>query len=80
VFDDIFLRLGMDAGVRGDVHAMVSLTIQHAGALAYLGHKDDARAHISGMLGRPEFFQYKRRMIDRALHSPTYTPEGPVLL
>jgi hypothetical protein len=78
--DDIFLRLGMDAGVRGDVHAMVSLTIQHAAAMAYLGQKDEARAHISAMLGRPEFFQYRKRMIERAIRSPTYTPEGPVLL
>jgi hypothetical protein len=80
VYDDIFARLGVDAGNRSDVHAMVSLSIQHAGALAYLGHKDEARAHISGMLGRPEFFPFRRRMIERALKSPTYTPEGPVYL
>jgi len=79
-YDEIFLKLGMDAGVRGDVHTMVSLTIQHAASMAYLGHKEEARAHISSMLGRPEYFQYRQRMIERALHSPTYTPEGPVLL
>jgi hypothetical protein len=79
-YDDIFLKLGMDAGVRGDVHTIVSLSIQHAGALAYLGYKDEARVHISSMLGRPELFQYRQRMIERALRSPTYTPEGPVLL
>jgi hypothetical protein len=79
-YDDIFTRLGVDAGARSDVHAMVSLTIQHAGAMAYLGHKDEAREHISAMLGRPEFFNFRRRMIERALISPTYTPEGPVAL
>jgi hypothetical protein len=79
-FDDIFLKLSMDAGVRGDTHAMVSLTIQHAGSMAYLGYKDDASAHISTLLGRPELFQYRDRMILRALRSPTYTPEGPILL
>lgn len=79
-FDDIFLRLGVDAGVRSDVHAMVSLTIQHAASMAYLGYTAEAREHIAGLLGRPEFFPFRRRMIERALHSPTYTPEGPVLL
>jgi hypothetical protein len=79
-FDEIFLALSIDAGVRSDVHTMVSLTIQHAGALAYLGHKAEAREHIASMLGRPEFFPFRERMIQRALHSPTYTPEGPIVL
>ncbi len=79
-FDDIFLKLSIDAGVRSDVHTMVSLTIQHAGALAYLGHKAEAREHIAAMLGRPEFFEFRERMIQRALTSPTYTPEGPIVL
>jgi hypothetical protein len=79
-FDDAFLKLGIDAGVRSDVHAMVSLTIQHAAALAYLGFKDEAREHIASMLGRPEFFPFRERFIEPALRSPTYTPEGPVRL
>jgi hypothetical protein len=79
-FDEIFMKLEMDAGARGDTHAMVSLTIQHAGSMAYLGYKDDASAHIAGLLGRPEMFQYRARMIQGALRSPTYTPEGPILL
>jgi len=78
--DDAFLKLGIDAGVRSDVHAMVCLTIQHAGALAYIGHLDDAREHIAAMLGRPEFFSFRRRFIEPALRSPTYRPEGAVLL
>jgi hypothetical protein len=48
--------------------------------MAYLGYKEDAATHISGLLGRPELFQYRDRMILRALRSPTYTPEGPILL
>jgi hypothetical protein len=79
-FDDIFTRLGVDAGVRSDVHAMVSLTIQHAAALAYLGHTDEARERIAAMQGRAEFTPFRARMIDRALRSPTYRPDGPVLL
>jgi hypothetical protein len=79
-FDDTFLKLGIDAGVRSDVHAMVSLTIQHAGALAYIGLLDEAREHIAGMLGRPEFFPFRARFIAPALESPTYTPDGPIRL
>ena len=79
-FDDVFMKLGVDAGVRSDVHAMVCLTIQHAGALAYLGMKDEARQHIANMLGRPEFFPFRARFIDQALVSPTYTPDGPINL
>ncbi len=79
-FDDVFARLGIDAGQRSDVRSMVALTIQHAGALAYLGLKDEARAHIAGMRTRPEFAPFRQRFIDPALRSPTYTPEGPVLL
>ena len=60
VFDDLFLRLGIDAGDRGDVHAMVSLAIQHAGAMAYLGRLDEARAHIASLLGRPELVALSR--------------------
>jgi hypothetical protein len=79
-FDDLFLRLGIDAGDRGDVHAIVSLAIQHAGAMAYLGLLDDARTHIASLLGRPELARYRTRFIEPALHSPTYTPDGPILL
>jgi hypothetical protein len=79
-FDDIFLRLGVDAGVRSDVHSMVSLTIQHAGALAYIGHKGEARDHIAAMRSRPEFARFRARFIDPALTAPTYGPDGPIRL
>ena len=79
-FDDLFMRASIEAGERSDVHAIVALTIQHAGALAYLGLLDEARAHISAMLGRPELYSYRQRFIGPALHSPTYTPEGPIYL
>ncbi|HEX6026576.1 MAG TPA: hypothetical protein VFZ00_31555 [Solirubrobacter sp.] len=79
-FDDLFLRLSIDAGERSDVHSIVSLTIQHAGAMAYLGRLDEAREHIAAMLGRPELFPYRRRFTEPALRSPTYTPEGPIYL
>ena len=77
-FDDLFLAALIDAGERSDVHAIVALTIQHAGSMAYLGHLEEARAHVAAMLGRPELFPYRRRFIEPALRSPTYTPEGPI--
>ncbi|WP_028065379.1 tetratricopeptide repeat protein [Solirubrobacter soli] len=79
-FDDLFMRALIDAGERSDVHAMVALTIQHAGAMAYLGMKAEAKQYISGMLTRPEFFPFRRRMIERALVAPTYSPEGAITL
>jgi hypothetical protein len=74
------MRAGIDAGERSDMHAVVALTIQHAGAMAYLGQKDEARQHIGAMLARPELYPFRRRFIERALRSPTYTPEGSIML
>jgi hypothetical protein len=48
--------------------------------MAYLGRLDDARAHVASLLGRPEFARYRARFIEPALRSPTYTPDGPILL
>jgi hypothetical protein len=79
-FEELFMHALIDAGARSDVHAMVSLTIQSAAALAYIGLKKEARRHISGMLGRPEFYAFRQRFIEPALRSPTYTPDGPLLL
>jgi hypothetical protein len=79
-FDDLFMRALIDAGERSDIHAITALTIQHAGAMAYLGMKAEAKQHIASMLSRPELFAFRRRMIEPALRSPTYTPEGPVLI
>ena len=58
-FDDLFLRCGIDAGERSDMHAIVALTIQHAGAMAYLGLIDEARAHIAGDARAPRAFPYR---------------------
>jgi hypothetical protein len=79
-FDDLFMRALIDAGERSDVHAIVALTIQHAGAMAYLGHKEEAKQHVAAMLARPELFPYRGRFIEPALESPTYTPEAPIYL
>lgn len=79
-FDKLFSTLLVDAGVRSDNHSMVAQTIQHAAALAYIGHKDEARSRIAAMRGRPELAQFRTRFVESALRSPTYTPEGPVTL
>ncbi len=79
-FDDLFMRALIDAGERSDMHAVVALTIQHAGAMAYVGMKTEAKQHIAAMLSRPELFPFRRRFIEPALRSPTYTPEGALLI
>lgn len=79
-FDEQYGRLLTDAGNRRDVHAIVALTIQHAGALAYLGEREEAKARIAALRERPEMNAYRPRMIDPALISPTYAPEGPIML
>ena len=80
-FDEIFGRLLVDAGERSDIHSMVALTIQHAGALAYVGLVDEARERIAAMLGRTELAGFRTRFIEPALRSPTYLPDGsPVAL
>jgi hypothetical protein len=78
-FAELFGRLLADAGWRGDPHGTIALSIQHAGALATMGYKDEARARIAALLDRPEHSWYAG-YIRRALASPTYTPEGPITL
>jgi hypothetical protein len=78
--DDIFLHLGVEAGERSDLRGAMVLAIQHAAALAYIGHKDEAAEYISSLRARPEYARFRQRFLDPALRSPTYTPEGPILL
>jgi hypothetical protein len=56
------------------------LSIQHAAALAYIGHKDEAAEYIASLRTRPEYARFRQRFLDPALRTPTYTPEGPILL
>lgn len=78
--DRVFSAALTDAGNRGDTHGIVAHTIQHAAALAYLGRRDEARERIAAMRSRPEFASLRERFIERAIVSPTYTPEGPITL
>jgi hypothetical protein len=78
-FAALFARLLGDAGRRSDAHSTIALTIQHAGALATIGFKDEARSRIAALLERPENHWYSG-IIQEALASPTYTPEGEVTL
>jgi hypothetical protein len=79
-FDELFMHALIAAGERSDLHAIVALTIQHAGAMAYLDLKAEAKQQITAMLGRAELFPYRRRFIEPAINSPTYTPEGPIYI
>jgi hypothetical protein len=42
--------------------------------------KAEAKELVSSMLGRAELFPYRRRFIEPAIKSPTYTPEGPIYI
>lgn len=79
-FDDLYTDALLAAGERADMQAIVTLTIHHAGALAVLGHREEAYDYIRPMLARPELFAFRRRFIEPALRSPTYMPEGEILL
>jgi hypothetical protein len=78
-FADLYRGLLHNAGDRNDVHSIVALHIQHAGALAHMGLLAEAKAQIEPLLDRPELFRFDW-LIREALGSPTYTPDGPIEL
>ncbi len=74
-FDALFVRLLADAAGRNDEEALICHYIQHAGALACVGNREEAKALLtvlanSGVPGR--FLP----LVRLALHSPTYVPDG----
>lgn len=72
-------RAAREARNRGDVRGWVIASIQTAGAHAYCGDSDRARVLLNELKENPEAYLYAD-LIEAALHSPTYRPEGPVLL
>jgi hypothetical protein len=78
-FDALFDTLLAQAGARGDMHGIAALATQRAAAYAYIGLVDEARAAIDGLLARPELIA-ERDYLLRARRSPTYRPEGPIML
>jgi hypothetical protein len=78
--DDLFGRLLEETGRRGEVRGAMVLGIQHAAAIAYIGEKDEAKHRIQELGDRPEYAAFRKRFIEPALKSPTYTPDGPLVL
>lgn len=77
--DTIFGELLKGAFALSDSYLLLNYQLQHAGAIAYLGNKDEAQDKIIKLLYRPEFTQY-RGWILASLNTPTYTPEGQISL
>jgi hypothetical protein len=76
---EVFDRLIEEATFRHDYFAAVRHTLQKAGALAYVGNKRRAREIIAA-LERKRWAAGHRSVIAAASESPTYSPDGRVLL
>ncbi len=78
--DCLFTELLLADQWRNDVAAMVSHTLQHGAALAYMNYFKEAQVKISSLLTQP-WGQPHRALIEAALQQPTYRADGsPVLL
>ena len=60
---------------RDDVHGVVFATMQKAAALAYIGKKEEAKQVLLN-LRDTSWARSFQECINRALHSPTYYPDG----
>jgi hypothetical protein len=78
-FAHVFQALERQARDRSDARAMVSLPLQHAAALAYIGETEEARAMIDA-LARKSHAKAHLEMIRDARRSPTYRPDGQEIL
>jgi hypothetical protein len=78
--DALFGALLEETGLRGELRGAMVLNIQHAAAIAYLGETEEAKRRIQALSDRPEYAVFRERFLDRALVSPTYTPEGALVL
>jgi hypothetical protein len=72
-------RAEEDAARRDDLYGVLAARLQRVGALAYIGARDAARAELSDLRAQRAFHAH-RDMIAAASRSPTYRPEGSVLL
>jgi hypothetical protein len=78
-FQRIFRNLYEQALEGDNTYTLLNFQLQHAAALAYLGHRNAARDQIVDLLKTPHALRY-RRWILQALEVPTYTPEGNITL
>lgn len=76
---DVFNNLIQDAKLLGNQDGVFILEVQKAAMLAYIDEKETAKAHLKSLKKR--FFKKRqRRILSSALISPTYTPNGKILL
>ena len=89
--DELYERLLRWAWHIDDSWLLLSLSLQHAAALAFLGYREEARRRITALAERPELggteapSSFHRpmalRLIRQARDTPTYRPTGePVRL
>ncbi len=76
---EVFDQCIQDAFYRNDHSAAVGHTLQKAGALAYVGNRIRAKEVITAIRRKP-WATGHHKIIEAALRSPTYSPEGPILL
>jgi len=78
-FREIFQNLYRQALETDNTYTLLNYQLQHAAALSYIGHLDEARDKIADLLKTPHALKYQA-WIMRALQTPTYTPEGSINL
>jgi hypothetical protein len=78
-FDALFGSVVARARTRRDRAACVRHAMHGAAALAYLGNKDEALRRLKALRESPEASDL-RGIVDLALKSPTYRPDGKVML
>jgi hypothetical protein len=86
----IYGGLLLEAWDDDDSWRLVSLTLQHAAGLAMIGHRSEARERIRALTDRLELRPQRAHaaagregagvMVQRALRSPTYYPDRPLIL
>ncbi|WP_217914682.1 hypothetical protein [Miltoncostaea marina] len=84
--DEVYGRLLAWAWSLDDSWLLLSLSLQHAAALASLGYREEARRRITALAGRPEYAGTEApaafhrpmalRLIRQARDTPTYRPDG----
>ena len=78
-YDRIFNNMKKWAVDTNNHYTLMNYELQHAAALAYIGHLSEARKKIINMLDTPFASKYKGWILN-SLRIPTYTPEGSLNL
>jgi len=78
-YRQIFRNLYDTALAHDNTYTLLNYQLQHAAALSYIGHIEEARNRIVDLLKTPHALRY-REWIQNALRVPTYRPDGNVNL